>query len=334
MPELTIGHVRASLAEYGDVTIPYWEVQSSSDGPVLLLTAAQHGCEVQGCEAMRRLLDVARQDLLRGTVLGVPFANKPALWKRRHHISSGPERPYSDADGHNMNLTWPGSEDGNDTERLSRAIYRSLGERATHAVDIHCWTRFTAATCLPRVDRPGSMELAAVSALPFAAPRGGPAMTEAGPKIPTTVGAMFNDTGRVSLTVELSGQYVIVPREVEWGLRCLLNVARFLGMLPGEPEGTDEGPVWLNTATVETVAAPRSGLFVETGLMTCDWVEEGQPLGHIICDDDLSVTPILSPIAGRLSSYGCRRDDCDVSLAAMHPYASEGDVLATVASPN
>jgi len=333
MPDLAVSHLTAHLTEYGEVNIPYWEVNTGQEGPTLLLTAAQHGCEVQGVEVMRRFVSIARQHLQKGRILGVPFANKPALWKRRHHISSGPERPYSDNDGHNMNLTWPGRADGNDTERLSYTIAEGLCEQASHNIDLHCWSKFTAATCLPREDRPRSMELAAISAMPFASPRPSSGGSETEPKTPCTIGALFNDSGRASLSFELSGQYVIIEREVRWGLRCVLNVARFLDMLPGEPEGTDEGPVWLNTATVIDVEAPCDGLFVEANLSTSDWVVEGQLLGHLIGDHDLSMTPVLAPISGRLSTYGCRRADCDVSLAAMHPYASEGDSLATVAAP-
>jgi len=62
-------------------------------------------------------------------------------------------------------------------------------------------------------------------------------------------------------------------------------------------------------------------------------VSEGQPLGHLLSDADLAVTPVLAPVSGRLQSWGCHRANADVSLAAMHPYASEGDSLATIAAP-
>ena len=333
MPEVQVKHLTANLAEYGDVDIPYWEVIGGAEGPVLLITAAQHGNEVQGCEVIRRLVLIAGQHLENGTILAVPFCNKPALWKRRHHISSAPESPYGDDDGHNMNRTWPGNPEGNDTERLSHAIYEGLGAQATHNLDIHCWARFTAMAGLPREDRPDSLELARVSALPFVSPQPGRGGTRTEPKAPCTIGAYFNDSGRASLTIELSGQYVVVEKEVRRGLRCALNIARFLGMLPGELEGLDEPTVWLDQATIVEVEAPGDGLFVQAGLETCDWVEEGQHLGHLLSDEDLSTTPILAPIGGRLRSYGCSRPDCDVALPAMHPYASKGDRLAAIAAP-
>lgn len=333
MPDVGVHHLSATLTKHGEIGIPYWRVAAAREGPCLLITCAQHGCEVQGCEAARRFVEAAARELLCGEILVVPFANRPALWKRRHHISSAPERHYGEDDGHNMNRTWPGSPDGNDTERMSHAIAADLAPRATHNVDVHCWARFTAATALPRSDRPRSMELARVSALPFAQPRGGVGGTETEPKTPCTIGALFNDSGRASLSFELSGQYVILEDQVRLGLRSLVNIARVLEMLPGAPEGLDEGPTWLDRCEMVTVQAPADGLFVEAALRSADWVSEGQPLGHLLSDADLSVTEIFAPAGGRLFRWGCHREKCDVALPDMHPYASAGDTLAVIARP-
>ena len=74
-------------------------------------------------------------------------------------------------------------------------------------------------------------------------------------------------------------------------------------------------------------------MFVEAGLETSDYVEQGQKLGHIISDEDLETVEIIAPVSGYLWSYGCHRAHCDVALPEMHPYASEGDTLATVVAP-
>lgn len=332
MPDVLSKRIAVELAEYGRVHVPYWEVSASSDGPVLLVTAAQHGNEVQGSEALRRFVMLAAEKLDAGQVRGVPFCNLPALWQRRHHDHQGPEEPVSEQAERNMNLVWPGDPAGNDTARLAHAIYSELGTTATHAVDIHCWTRFWAAACFARSDRPRCQELAAISALPFARVTGGPGAGSP-PAAPTLIGAYFNDTDRAALTFELSGQYVIDETQVHLGARCLANVARFLEMMPGGPEGTDEGPTWRDGGKVVEVAAPRKGLFVEARLGPGDWVTEGQPLGHLLCDDDLSTPQLTAPAAGRLEAFGCHRRHCDVSLPDMHPYAVEGDVLARIIVP-
>ena len=118
------------------------------------------------------------------------------------------------------------------------------------------------------------------------------------------------------------------------GLRAATNLAKYLGMMEGEPE-FPEGPIVKFTyadreARTHTLKAPCSGLFVETGLETSDYVEEGQKLGHIIRDDALETVELVAPVSGYLYEYGCHREHCDVALPPMHPYASEGDVVAAV----
>jgi predicted deacylase len=69
MPEVNVGHLSANLSEFGPVDIPYWDVKSGEAGPVLLVTAAQHGNEVHGCEVVRRFVLMVGQELQRGQVL-------------------------------------------------------------------------------------------------------------------------------------------------------------------------------------------------------------------------------------------------------------------------
>jgi len=331
MATVDVKYLISNTMDFGAVRIPYWQIESGAEGPRLLITCAQHSNEVQGSEAMRRFVPIAARELKKGAISIVPFCNKPALWKRRPHISTTPERPYGDDAGHNMNRTWPGKVDGNDTERLSAAIYKALGEQATHNIDIHCWERFTAAASLPRKDKPASMELARVSAILFAQPRD---VGSTAGKSPSTIGALFNDSGRPSLTFELSGQYIIYEREVRWGLRAVMNVVRFLGMIVGEPEPPERPIVWLDNAEQVKVLAPHNGLFARAaGMLTADPVQEGQVIGTLFSDDDLTTTEIKSPISGYLYSYDCSRANSDVSLAAQHPYVSQGDRLAVIARP-
>jgi len=286
--------------------------------------------------------------LQRGTVYLVPFANLPAIRHRRSHISLGPEQPYGDDEGHNMNRTWPGKADGNDTERLAYSLHEAVVQHCTGCLDLHSWSRFTATCTLARLDEGPSQQMAEASAIRFIQWRPAPAD---GPVTPTTIGGMFNDSGRGAITIELAPQWVIRDKEVTAGLRAAMNVAKMLGMIDGEPELLD-GPAVAFTreppipaerlrsaprasprleAAVQ-VKAPCSGMFVEAGLETSDHVEEGQKLGHIIRDDDLETVEIVAPASGYLWQYGCFREHSDVALPPQHPYASEGDMLASVMS--
>jgi predicted deacylase len=329
MPDVSVKTVTAALRQ-GELRIPYWEVDAGTRGPALLLTASLHGNEVQGAEVMRQILPVFSEQLRAGTVVMVPFANLPAVWNRRPHIDSGPETPYGDPNVQNINRTWPGKPDGDDSERITFALHRDVVERATHNIDMHCWPRCRGTTVLLRKGHEGATAMARHTAVRFAQARGstGPVKERPGP--PSTLTGWFIDTGRTAICIETSGQYMVVPKEVRRTVRAVTNCARLLGLLPGEPEGLEEPMVWVEEAEQFKVTAPRAGLFARAELESSDTVEQGQLLGHLISDTDLSLTEIPTPASGHLWSYGCHRSHCDVALPAQHPYASEGDTLAVI----
>lgn len=331
MPTSTLAFANATLTDGRVCTIPYWHLDSGRPGEVFLVLAEQHGNEVQGCEVIRRFRQVCEAQLVAGQVYLVPFANPLALRHRRSHVTLGPEQPYGEADGQNMNLTWPGDAEGNDTARVSYALWQAVGRHCTRCLDLHSWSRFTATAALSRDDVPGSHAMALASAIRFVQgrPRPNPA-----PGQPSLIGVMFNNYGKAALSIELAPQWVIREKEVALGLRAATNIAKLLGLIEGEIEAL-EGPVVHfrqedKASRTHEVSAPCSGLFVENGLETSDYVEQGQKLGHIISDETLETVEILSPTSGYLWEYGCHRTDCDVALPDMHPYADAGDPLASV----
>jgi len=329
MPQIEVKHATAELTSGESVRIPYWQISTNIDGPKFLVLSCQHGNEVNGSEAIRRFVQIAAQELKRGMIFAVPFANILALRKRRPHINLGPEQPYGDDQGHNMNRTWPGKADGNDTERLSYAINETAAKHATHVLDLHSWARFSATGAIVRKAYQPSKELADVSAIRFIHVSPIPKQESEY----TTIGGLFSRTRRAGFTIELTGQYVITEREVQRGVRAATNIAKHLGMLEGELEGLDEPSLYLDEVEMTTVKAPCTGLFAESGLAPWDYVEKGQVLGHLLNDETLVTVEIIAPVSGYLRSYGACRAHCDVALPAQHPYADEGESLAVIASP-
>ncbi|NOZ21879.1 MAG: hypothetical protein GXP25_12425 [Planctomycetes bacterium] len=327
-PTTEVKHVIAKLENGDEVKIPYWEIDSGAEGPVLFVLSNQHGNEINGCEAIRRFVEIAKVELQKGKVFAMPSANILALRKRRPHINLGPEQPYGDDEGHNMNRTWPGKADGNDTERQSYAIWEGVAKHATHVIDLHSWSRFSATGGITKADRPEVRALADVAAIRFVHVR------KPGGKADKTISAYTNGRGGACYTIELTTQYAIVEHEVERGRRAVLNIAKHLGMIDGELEGQDEPVIYLDKAKETEIEAETTGLFVEAGLATWDYVEKGQKLGHIMNDETLETHEIVAPVSGYLKEYGIRRPNCDVALPAQHPYASVGDLIASIVEPD
>ena len=318
--KVTVRRIRATLRSGKRVAIPAWMLDSGKAGPCFMLTAAQHGNEVQGIEAIRRFVELAAKQMAAGRVVAVPFANPPAVRDRRPHIRMRPEQPYADDRGHNMNRTWPGRRTGNDTARVSYAVYRAFGDAATHVLDFHCWEKHGAPAVLIR-DIPALRELARKLGHRFVQVR---------PPSSHTLGGLFCATGRVGVTYEFAGQYLVDEKQVRQGLRVVVNMAKAIGILPGRLLKGD-APVLFSDETGDlTVAAPCTGLFVEAGLELCQPVKKGQTLGHVLSDADLACRPITAPASGYLGAYGAARPHCDVALPAQHPYVSKGDRLARI----
>ncbi|MFW6157176.1 MAG: succinylglutamate desuccinylase/aspartoacylase family protein, partial [Armatimonadota bacterium] len=210
-------------------------------------------------------------------------------------------------------------------------VHEAVVQHCTRCLDLHSWSRFTATATLAR-EEGLSAEMARVAGVRFIQWRQAPKGETEG----VTLGALFNNSGRGAITIELAPQWVIREKEVALGLRAATNLAKLFGMMEGEIEQIEGDYVEFARNSEEDeerqheLTAPCSGLFVEAGLETSDHVTEGQLLGHIIRDDTLETVEITSPIDGWLWAYGCHRADCDVALPPQHPYADEGDTLATV----
>ena len=328
MAEVQKKSIAVKVKNIREFNLPYWEIASGKEGPVFLLTAALHGCEVIGCEVMRRFCPIAEEKLVKGRILLLPFSNPPALWNRRHHVYSSANEPK----GHgkdNIQGAWPGNPEGHEMEQLAFIINENLVKHATHNIDMHCWSRFTVAASVPDNDSK-QIEFALVSALPAIhivdrVPRQGP------PVPPCTLSTLFNATGRLSFSMEFSGQYMLSEREIKLGVRMLANCSKHLKMFDGELEGMDE-PVMYSDGKSETVTlkASMNGLFVENGLHPGDWVKKGDLLGTLFSDDNLEAEEVRAPIDGGLYTYGAHRRGADVDLAAQHPYADKGDALAVI----
>jgi len=334
MIAVELKHVEVEKTGGETYRVPYWDVQSGRPGPRVLVTAAMHGNEVQGCEVIRQFLEGAGRELACGSCLLVPFVNPCAIRNHQPHIDFELSRRPGAGKTNNLNCTWPGQADGNNAQRLSHALFQALVGQATHNLDLHCWNCFWATTALAREDNELALRLAEATAFRFAKRGERPAPVTDRPDAPCLLSWHFNDTGRTAMCVEFAGQYGTWPREIARGVRALHNCFRVLDMLPGEIEGRDEGPIWLNDAEQVKAPAPCAGLFVATHWRTSDFVEEGASLGHVFGTDDLRCAEVRAPASGYLYQYGAAHENTsEHSMMWTHPHVEEGETLAQVIVP-
>ncbi|GHC45643.1 succinylglutamate desuccinylase/aspartoacylase family protein [Roseibacillus persicicus] len=213
--------------------LPVHVIQGKKEGPVLLLTGAVHGDELNGIEIIRRILTNNTLRSLRGTVLAIPVVNVPAFGDRSRYL---PDR-------RDLNRLFPGGEGGSVGGRIARALTESVIPHADVVIDLH--TGAVNRPNLPqlRVTRgdQASMDLAKVFAAPatlLAGERDGSFRTEC------------RKAGKPCLLFEGGEAMRLDASSIKYGLRGITRVMRHLGMLP-KARGL--------TKAIETVFCPRSG---------------------------------------------------------------------------
>ena len=216
-----------------DYGLPVHVVQGRREGPVLLLTGAVHGDELNGIEIVRRMLAGKSLRSLRGTILAIPVVNTPAFAVRSRYL---PDR-------RDLNRLFPGGEAGSVGGRIARALTEAVIPKVDVVIDLH--TGAVNRPNLPqiRVTRGDkrSQELAKVFAAPatlLAGEREGSFRTEC------------RKAGKPCLLFEGGEAMRLDAGSIKYGLRGITRVMRELEMLP-QARGL--------TKAIETVFCPRSG---------------------------------------------------------------------------
>ncbi len=109
------------------VHLPLMVWRGLEEGPVLGITAAVHGDEINGTGAIRRLIQEPPFELKRGALILVPVINMMGF---ERHSRYTPDR-------RDLNRTFPGSKNGSLTGRLAHLIMKEVVGRCDYLVDLH-----------------------------------------------------------------------------------------------------------------------------------------------------------------------------------------------------
>lgn len=131
---LQYGHIRTPNAlpgvAGGTILTPMVIAESHKPGSTLLVLAGTHGDELEGTQALTRIIQsLSTEDLTAGSVIIIPCANIPAMLNKTR---------CSPLDNQDMNQVYPGNPMGTPTERMADYILNHLIPMygVTHVVDI------------------------------------------------------------------------------------------------------------------------------------------------------------------------------------------------------
>lgn len=298
-------------------------VHGRRPGPMLTLVSGLHGNELNGIEALCRVVETLDPDALHGTVAALPAAYGPALEARVFFPGQPPNEPKVQGHPNNIQQRWPGDPDGNDADRIAHTIFREVIGKGQALIDLHSWSKLSASAALAPSDDAKAVALAHAFGLPCVNLLGSGRMQGSR----GTARAAAAAAGLAAITVELSGQWEIFEESVQEAIRGVRSALRHLGMLPDEPAP----PTRVFDAGAEhRVPSPVTGLFMPA-VRAGSVVRKGDRIGAVRNVQTLERIEVHAPMDGVLSTL-LVREGSDVSLHKMHALVDQGECLATLRS--
>lgn len=307
----TIPLPMARLYTNNAMTLPVQVVHGRSSGPVLFVSAAVHGDEINGVEIIRRLLNSRALNNLRGTLLAVPVANPFGFIQRSRYL---PDR-------RDLNRSFPGKVKGSLAGRLAHLFMTEIGRRCDFGVDLHTGSNFR--SNLPQIraslDDPKTLELASA----FGAPIVVPSELREG-SLREAVAAL----GKPVLVFEGGEALYFNESVIRTGLRGILKLMRHTGMLPADKRAKHREPII--TDRTSWIRANMSGTFslkVKLGGL----VKKGHLLG-ILSDPfgdgrEEVLAPFTGVVIGQLMLPLAHEGDALINLAKVPDHEEAGEVL-------
>lgn len=290
----------ADLYTGTSLAMPVHVVCGRREGPVLFISAAIHGDELNGVEIIRRLLKRKALSSIRGTLLAVPIVNVHGFLDQSRYL---PDR-------RDLNRSFPGSRKGSVAARMAHTFMHEIVDKADFGIDLH--TGAINRSNLPQI----RANLANEATLRLAKAFGAPVIVNSNAR-DGSLRQCAAEKGLPMLIYEAGEALRFDELSIRAGLRGAVNAMRHIGMLPLSKTTPSVSPVVADSTS--WVRAPDSGIVtrkVELGSR----VEAGKVLaviGDPVGDKEVRVkAPFDGIIIGRSNL----------------PLAHEGDALFNVAA--
>ena len=245
-----------------DISMPIHVRRAKKDGPVLFVSAAVHGDEINGIEIIRRLLRLKTFKLTAGTLILAPMVNVYGVLNQNRYM---PDR-------RDLNRSFPGSAHGSLAGIVAHTFLNQIVKQCDYGIDLH--TGAIHRSNLPQIranlECPETVKLAeafGVSVLMNSALRDG-SLRQAALELDTKI--LLYEAGEALRFDELS---------IRAGVRGILNVLSELGMTHKVRRKTyEKTPYVANTSA--WIRAHHSGI-VKNLKNLGDHVEKGDNLAEI-----------------------------------------------------
>lgn len=243
-------------------------ITGSKPGPVLFVSAAIHGDEINGVETIRRLLATKRLQNMSGTLIVIPVVNVYGFNSRSRYL---PDR-------RDLNRCFPGSSQGSLAGRIASVLRKEILDKATHGIDLH--TAAIHRANLPQIRACLDDDEVKRMALSF----GTPVILNANIRDGSLRQAALEQ--KIPMLVYEAGEALrFSETAIKKGVRGILSVMREIKMLPTKTTVIQKQKIYQARSSY-WVRAPASGL-IQSKKKLGDYVSQGDllamvftPMGH------------------------------------------------------
>lgn len=283
------------------LSMPITVVNGIDPGPVIWLSGAIHGDELNGVEIVQQLLKAVSARTLSGTIIAVPVVNVLGFINQTRTLP----------DGRDLNRSFPGSTRGSMAAQVARLFMSTVVERCQYGIDFHTATshRVNIPQIRAAIDDPETRKLALAFGAEVtldARARDG-SLREAAAK-----------KGRKVLLFEGGESQRFERGVISAGVVGTLRVLGELGMLPTEEVPPPDTTFVSRKST--WVRARRAGV-LRLDVRAGDDVEKGDVLG--------TIGPVGSGKASRIKATTTGR----VIGMSLNPLIAQGGAIANIAEP-
>lgn len=310
--EFSLAGISVGLGESRDLEVPVGESATGRDhvvparvwrgaepGPVVAITAAVHGDEINGMGIVRQLLIDPPFELLRGTLVLVPVVNILGFERQTRYM---PDR-------RDLNRSFPGSASGSLTARFAHAIFEQIVRPVDWLIDLHAAAakRTNYPNVRANLDHEGCAQLAQYFGHNLTVHGVGPEGSLRRAAVLAGVPCIILEAGEI---------WKFEPTVTEVGVRGIINALHGLGMIDGPAAKPAYTAVCRKTAWLRTDHGGILRFHVAPG----DDVDEGQPVA--------TVTTLLGDIIGVIEATG---DGIVLGMTTM-PSVVPGDPVCHLAT--
>ena len=282
--------------------LPIRVVRGKKDGPIVFISAAIHGDELNGIEIIRRLRKLNILKKLQGIIIFAPIVNVYGVMTLSRYL---PDR-------RDLNRSFPGSIKGSIASRIAKIFFDEIVSKCDLGIDLH--TGSIHKSNLPQIRTNLNNEYTLKLAHAFEAPvvlhselRDGSLRAEA------------QENGTPILLYEAGEALRFDETCIRIGVKGIVNVLRENGMLPKVIRKNTKKPI--TSKSSRWIRANESGM-VRTIKALGEVVKENEVIAYIDEPLDDNSFEILSPFDGIIIGK------------SQIPLVQEGDAIFHIAKFN